>query len=75
MLQRYCREYRLSKGVLLKELTGGKQVKTLSAFERGMSNNIAHFEKYIRLSILKGDYDLFMNGVLKEIANDNNTPT
>lgn len=69
MLQNYCKRYREQKGVLLRELTRGQQIKTLSAFESGRSTNIGHFEKYVRLSILMGDYQGFMDGLLKELAN------
>ena len=46
MFGKYCRQYRISKGVTLKDLTKGKQIKTLSAFEMGRSTNINHLKYY-----------------------------
>lgn len=70
MIGDYCREYRIKKGVTLKELTGGKQVKTLSAFEMGRSSNIAHLIPYVDLSIKHGECDLFMDGLANQIKGD-----
>ena len=64
MIGDYCREYRIKKGVTLKELTGGKQIKTLSAFEMGRSTNIHHLEPYIKLSSKHNDENVFMDGLL-----------
>lgn len=64
MIQNYCKQYRLSKGLILKDLTNGGQVKTLSGFENSEGTaNIQHLEKYIRKSIELGDYDNFTEGL------------
>ena len=67
MIGNYCRKYRLNKGATLIELTEGKQVKTLSAFEMGRSSNIHHLQPYINLSIKYSEELEFMNGLIKEI--------
>lgn len=67
MVGDYCRRYRLSKGVTLKELGGEDQVKNLSAFECGRSSNISHFIKYVQLSILFDEEQEFLTGFSEEI--------
>lgn len=63
MIGNYCRKYRTDKNITLSELTKGRQVKTLSAFEMGRSSNIKHLELYIKLSIELNDENNFMNGL------------
>lgn len=67
MIGEYCRKYRINKGTTLKELTEGKQVKTLSSFEMGRSSNIHHLQPYINLSVKYSEELEFMNGLIKEI--------
>lgn len=67
MIGKYCREYRIKHGIKLRELTGDKQVKTLSAFEMGRSSNIEHLKLYVKLSIDKNDMFNFMTGLAVEI--------
>lgn len=70
MIPNYCKQYRLSKGLRLIDVTKGEQVKTLSGFENSEgSANIQHLEKYIKLSIELNDYDNFTEG-LRLIFND-----
>lgn len=70
MIGEYCRKYRLDKGATLIELTGGSQIKTLSAFEMGRSTNIHHLEPYIKLSSKHGEEIEFMNGLLSTIKGE-----
>lgn len=68
MIGEYCRNYRINKGVKLKDLTNGEQIKTLSAFEMGRSSNIAHLKPYIKLSLNNDDYLSFIDGAMKIIG-------
>lgn len=70
MIGDYCRKYRLDKGATLIELTGGRKIKTLSAFEMGRSTNIHHLEPYIKLSSEHGEEIEFMNGLLSTIKGE-----
>lgn len=67
MIGAFCRDYRLSKGVRLTDLTLGGQIKTLSAFEMGNSTNINHLVTYIELSQMLNDSDNFLN-LLNEVV-------
>lgn len=68
MIGNYCREYRLTHGITLKELTGEHRVKTLSAFEMGRSSNMEHLKLYVKLSVVKNDTNNFMIGLVKELS-------
>ena len=64
MLGEYCRNYRKDKGATLREVEGNESIKALSAFEMGRSSNIAHFFKYVALSIKHGEFHSFINGAI-----------
>lgn len=72
MIGEYCRKYRIEKGATLIELTGGSQIKTLSAFEMGRSSNINHLKPYIELSLQYNEVDLFLSGLTDEIRSNKN---
>lgn len=72
MVGDYCRKYRIEKGATLIELTGGSQIKTLSAFEMGRSSNINHLKPYIELSLQYNEVDLFLSGLTDEIRSNKN---
>lgn len=72
MIGEYCRKYRIEKGATLIELTGGSQIKTLSAFEMGRSSNINHLKPYIELSLKYNEVDLFLSGLTDEIRSNKN---
>lgn len=59
MLGQFCRDYRLSKGVTLKDIEGNDHIKALSAFEMGRSTNYEHFLKYALYAQKIGDYENF----------------
>lgn len=65
MIGEYCREYRISKGITLNEMSVTYEVnlKTLSAFEHGRSSNIRHLAPYVLLSEKQGDKETFLNGL------------
>ena len=69
MVGNYCKQYRKSLGLKLKDVERSDNIKALSAFESGRSTNIKHLEKYILLSVDNGDNDKFMFGLLQEIIN------
>ncbi|MEF4813644.1 hypothetical protein U9725_23450 [Escherichia coli] len=64
---KYCREYRMSKGVTLAQLSPDINIKTLSAFEMGRSSNIKLLEPYIKLSIEHNESHKFFNGLTEGI--------
>ena len=70
MIGEYCKQYRKSLGLKLKDVDTCN-IKTLSAFESGRSTNIKHLEKYVMLSVVNGDNDKFMFGLLQVIIKDN----
>lgn len=72
MIGEYCRKYRIEKGATLIELTGGSQIKTLSAFEMGRSSNINHLKPYIELSLQYNEVYLFLSGLADEIRSNKN---
>lgn len=72
MIGEYCRKYRIERGATLIELTGGSQIKTLSAFEMGRSSNINHLKPYIELSLKYNEVDLFLSGLTDEIRSNKN---
>lgn len=65
MYGEYCRKYRMEKGVTLKDIEGGDDIKALSAFEMGRSSNIGHLIKYVLYAKKIGDYEKFMRGFAK----------
>lgn len=61
-LGQYCREYRKSKKISLKQLGGVENIKNLSAFESGRSSNLRHFMRYGELAKINGELDVFVVG-------------
>ena len=59
----YCREYRISKGKTLKDVSNWDKIKSLSDFEMGRSSNIYHFEKYVSLAMSLNDIKGFADGL------------
>lgn len=66
-INEYCKRYRIAKGALLKEVSDGGNIKTLSAFEHGKSSNIKHLYLYIDFAISKGEEAEFINGLIEAI--------
>lgn len=60
---KYCRAYRLSKGLTLAQFAPHVNIKTLSAFEMGRSSNIKFLELYIKLSVEHNESNKFLNGL------------
>ena len=69
MIGNYCKQFRVSKNITLNELGGVDQIKNLSAFEHGRSSNVAHLERYIRLSIKLECSAQFLMGLGEVVKN------
>ena len=71
-LQEYCKDFRvntLDKTLEDIHLITDVNIKTLSAFEHGRSNNINHLQHYIDACDSEIQLHMFQIGLMKELTN------
>ena len=69
----YCRTFRIEVlKTTLEQVANGTNLKTLSGFEHGRSNNLLHVLKYIETCEDRFTRNLFLNGLCEVLEGVNN---
>lgn len=69
----YCRNFRIEVlTATLEQVANGTNIKTLSGFEHGRSNNLLHVLKYLECCTDNVTRNLFLNGLCEVLEGVNN---
>lgn len=69
----YCRNFRIEVlKTTLEQVANGTNIKTLSGFEHGRSNNLLHVLKYLEYCSDNVTRNLFLNGLCEVLEGVNN---
>lgn len=70
---KYCRDFRIEVlKTTLEKVSNGTNIKTLSGFEHGRSNNLLHVLKYIETCEDRFTRNKFLKGLCEVLEGENN---